>query len=304
VTGKSRVCLAISSFRNDENVLALIEAALSAAYFDEILVVDSLGTGAMAQAIEERGWSKRVRYENHPKNLGSAGNLARRLELAAERGHDWVYAINHDGEVDASVVRELVACGRSLRRPGAVHPLRFKTGRGLYDMTGRSALPLPFRGRRTRPAQETLEVYWGSSNGTLYALEPVRQGLLPWADLWMGWEDLGYGWLLHKRGYQQVLLTTVETRDSYEYAHHRAFGRTLTITSKPAWYAYYQARNLILVTRRNGQAWDHWAVVAGRVLLELGVTAALRPNKTTRYRLLARGVFDGLRERTGKWLVP
>ncbi len=303
-TRQPRVCLAISSFRNDESVLRLLEASVDSTVFAHILVVDSVGTGVLATEVERRGWTKRVQYINSPENLGSAGNLARRLELAAAAGQDWVYAVNHDGVVDPAVVSQLVACGESRPNIAAVYPLHYKTGRKEYNLTGRWSLPVPFRGERARPSPDTIEVFWGSSNMALYSLQPVRAGLLPWADLWMGWEDLGYGWLLHRRGYRQVLLTTVEAHDSYEYAQHRAFGRPFTVTSKPSWYAYYQARNLILVTRRARQPWTHWATVAGRLMLEAALTTAVRPEKRVRFRLLARGTLDGLRNHAGKWRVP
>src|SRR5690606_8974758 len=115
-----RVCLAIASFRFDEAVIALLESVFeqdNGDFFAEVLVVDSMGTGAVPEAIAANGWDDRVQYFDHAANLGSAGNLARRLELAAERGHDWAYAITHDGDVDVSGARSLLACGAA---PGPV----------------------------------------------------------------------------------------------------------------------------------------------------------------------------------------
>jgi GT2 family glycosyltransferase len=300
------VCLAISSFRNDESVIRLLEKALAAeaSPFAEVLVVDSLGTGRIASEVAARGWGTRVKYFDHARNLGSAGNLARRLELGAERGHAWVYALNHDGELGVEVVRALIDCGEALERPGAIYPLRYKVGRKSYDVTGRQALPLPFRGAPRPPTEPVIDVYWGSSNGTLYATAPIREGVVPWADLWMAWEDFGYGWALHRRGFRQVVLTTVQTRDHYEYVSKERFGRTVTVIDKPDWYAYYQVRNLILITRRNRQSLLHWLTIAGRIGLEVGITTAVRPRKMLRYGLLARGVVDGIRNRAGKWRLP
>lgn len=296
------VCLAISSFRNDESVLALLETAIRSEYFDEILVVDSLGTGALPTALAERNWTDRVVYENHAENLGSAGNLARRLELAAERNHDWVYAVNHDGEVDARVVRELVRWGEHLPDNfGAIYPLRYLTGRRRYDLTGTAPIPTPFFGPKRRPSKPFVKTYWSSSNGALYALEPVRRGKLPWADLWMGWEDLGYGWLLHREGYRQVIVTTVQIDDTYEYTE---MAPHITVAAKPSWYAYYQARNMVLVTRRLRAGLPYRAAATARILLEFAVTTAFRSNKTERYGLLIRGIYDGIRNRSGKWRLP
>ncbi len=311
------VCLTVASFRFDNAVIALLESVLEGEpkdwdtkggrecfRFNDIIIVDSMGTGNLARTIKQRGWSTLVEVFDQPTNIGSAGNLAMRLQLAADRGHDWVYAINHDGEVDLDVVEALVSCGESLDQVGAVYPLRYKTGRKMYDLTGTQKLPLPFKGTASKPSEELLNVYWGSSNGTLYALNPTREGLKPWSDLWMGWEDFGYGWLLEHNGYHQVVLTTVENRDPYEFVTHRFGGASFTVTDKASWYSYYMARNLILITRRNRQPATHWVTVAGRIALEVALTTALRPDKLNRYKLLARGTLDGILNRTGKIEVP
>lgn len=82
----SDVALVIATFRQDEPVLRLLEDAFNADNkhpFAKIAIVDSLGSGAIERAIEERGW-ERVTYHNADHNLSSAGNLAMRLELAAQ----------------------------------------------------------------------------------------------------------------------------------------------------------------------------------------------------------------------------
>ena len=182
VAGRS-VALALASFRHDTAVLQLLDEVLSgpdAGLFDPILVVDSLGTGRIQAAIADRGWTGKVVYHTADTNLGSAGNLARRLELAAAAGAEWVFAVNQDGEIRADSVRKMAQVGRSLPRIGAVYPLRRKVNKeGRYDFTGKSALPLPFIGEHRAPVEPLVDVHWGSSNGTLYALAPIREGLTP-----------------------------------------------------------------------------------------------------------------------------
>src|SRR5690606_23523370 len=195
-----KVCLAISAFQSDAAVAALLEqaAALVPDVFWRVLVVDSLGTSRIARLIQARGWTW-VTYHCSDINLGSAGNLARRLELAAKLDADFVYALNHDGHLSGPDVVALVEGARTVQRLGAAYPLRLLSKQdNRYDVTGVSRLLFPTRSRTKRPNTGLLDVYWGSSNGTLYALEPVRSGLLPWSDLWMGWEDLGYGLLLNR----------------------------------------------------------------------------------------------------------
>jgi hypothetical protein len=294
------VVLAVSSFRNDDAVLALLERAHAAPHpFRAILVVDSLGTGRIPAAILGRGWTDTT-YRSVDRNLGSAGNLQLRLELAAATGADWVYAVNHDAALVPETVAALLAVAEANPDLGAVYPLRRRPGRGgTYDLTGTRRFPLRYRGVKERPTG-LLPAWWGSSNGTLYALRPVRGGLVPWGDLWMGWEDLLYGWNLAEHGYRQVIATDAVFDDPYEYK--RAAG--VLITDKPSWYAYYFARNLILASGRTRLPPRIAAELAVRIAGEFAVSATLRSKRRERLRLLAAGVRDGLRNKTGKYVVP
>jgi GT2 family glycosyltransferase len=294
----------VSSFRSDDAARRLVEAGLAAGSpFERILVVDSLGGDTLATELSDHP-SGRVTVFSADENLGSAGNLAKRLELAAAAGFDYAYAVNHDGEIDFGTVRELVRFADTRPRLGAAYPLRWLVRRGRYDLTGVESSPLPMRGPEFLNTDSPLPVTWSSSNGALYSLAPVRAGLLPWADLWMGWEDMGYGGLLCRHGWEQYVVPTARVEDDYEYSPHRFLGRTLHLTEKPPWYAYYQVRNLILVTRRNKRPRRDRAVVALRVAQELALTTAFRANKRLRYKLLASGLVDGLRNRAGKWRLP
>jgi hypothetical protein len=301
----AKVCLVVSSFRNDKEIGGILHAvhALPEKIFDRIIVVDSLGTNAIPALIAEQGWTNVV-YRSSEQNLGSAGNLAERLRLAAETDADFAYALNHDGVIDANAVRLLVERALLINRVGAAYPLHYLPSRNQYDLTGMQALPLPFRGSGGLPDAEYLDVHWCSSNGALYALEPVRQGLLPWADLWFGWEDVGYGWLLERHGFRQVIVTRALFADNYEYQPHKFLGRTIYQPAKPFWYAYYNARNMLLIARRNNRSVGIYFIIAVRILLEFAMTTVFRNHKLLRYNLLLRGILDGLQNKSGKGQYP
>jgi hypothetical protein len=293
------VVVAIATYRSDDAVLRLLEPIFDrdgAHPFGHVVVVDSLGSGRIDEEARRRGW-KRFTYEVADRNLGSAGNLARRLELAATRDARWVYAINHDGALDAAMIARLARHAETLgEKVGAVYPLRHRSAIDRWDLTGLVPVPVPAIRSPWRPRGASFDVFWASSNGALYALDPVRAGLLPWADLWMGYEDLGYGWDLSRHGFRQQVLCDVVFEDGYEY---RTRGG-VELTDKPAWYAYYGARNLLLITRRARRGPATWAAALGRIALEVAVTSTLRPEKKKRLGLLARGVADGLRGRSGQ----
>jgi hypothetical protein len=301
-----KVCLVISSFRNDEAVARILSQVFASGEhpFCRIVVVDSLGTGKMPDLLRERGWHE-VEYRCYPQNLGSAGNLAERLRLAAATEADLAYAVNHDAFIDLDVVKILVEEARQIDRLGAVFPLRRMINlRDRLDTTG-DLLPLTLFGARpARALPALMPVQWSSSNGALYSLTPIREGLTPWGDFWLAWEDLAYGWLLEAHGYRQYIVTRARLNDDYEYREHRVGPFKLALVDKPSWIAYYQIRNLVLAVRRTGQGVPRTAMVASRVALEFALTALFRPEKTLRLRNLFRGLVDGLAGRSGKWVLP
>lgn len=287
-----KIWLVISSFHNDDAVIGLIEQAHSVAgeIFERILVVDSQGTGELPRAIRQRAW-RNVEYRSFEENLGSGANLAQRLRIAAEAGAEFVYAVNHDGEINAEVIRNLLAVARERTKLGAAYPLGYFMDIDRYNVTGTRELPFPAKLVKQRPEQRFIPVSWSSSNGALYSLKPAREGILPWEAMWMGWEDLEYGWQLQDSGYEQVIVTSALYRDNQEY-DPSAIGN---IWSKPDWRNYYFSRNLVLaVSRRRNTPTFHLTVLF-RILREALITLLIRDRKSSRLRLLLAGAVDGYR---------
>ena len=301
------VALAISSYRSDDSVLALLRSVFEAggSPFGAVIVVDSLGGGAIPEAIASHGWP--VTYINSDRNLGSAGNLARRFEAAAVAGARWCYAVNHDGEVEPDQVRKLVAHGESRPRVGAVYPTLLYANRGNRVESPRRTLTTHASFESEPPPVEAVceEVAWSSSNCALYRLDAVGEGAETWSDLWMGWEDLALGWLIGKTGWAQLQCRDVVVVDSYEYHPARLFGRTLYIASKPNWYAYYLTRNLILIARRSGGE----ACTPFQLLRRMAVGAGGRllvptPGRAAWFANFLKGIVAGMKGTAGKGPVP
>lgn len=300
----ARVVVAISAFRSDTQVIRLLESIFA----DEgctpaaVIVVDSLSNGSLRQRIEATSWP--VHYENAEVNLGSAGNLARRLELAASINADWCFAINHDGMFDCELVVALTRATGACAAVGAVYPKRVWLDRGgtsLKPHTHVFAMPSHTGPSGTLTVQE---VAWDSSNGALYSLAPVRQGVSVWADLWHGWEDLAYGWQLTSTGWKQYLCADAVYFDDYEYQRVSLIGRPLFITRKPVWLTYYNIRNLVLIVRRSGNGVQAWTFFAKRLAREILFTILFRDAKLKRLGLIRQGLVAGLMGRTGKGALP
>lgn len=298
------VALAISAFRSDEAVIALLRSAFgpATAQFGTVIVVDSLGSGEIAKAIAANGW--KVDYYDSEVNLGSAGNLALRFRKAAATGLDWCLALNHDAELDPIKAARLVDVGQSRERVGAVYPqLRFTSARDRLDRPRGGFGTVGLLQNEESADSGPVAVSWSSSNGSLYRLDPIRDGLDTWPDLWMGYEDLAIGWEYRRRGWAQLMCPSVVVDDNYEFQALRLPWRTIHIADKPAWYAYYQSRNLVLIARKSkGQAVSWWSL-AVRLALD-NALLIVRDQRMIRARLLWRGLFDGLRGRTGKGPVP
>jgi|SRR6202167_5168583 GT2 family glycosyltransferase len=289
----SRVWLVISSYQNDADVMRILDQVQSSGQdiFERILVVDSRGTGTIPSILADRGWHH-VLYRSYDRNLGSGANLCERLRIAAEGGADYAYALNHDGNFDPQVIRALLDAARFLENLGVAYPLGYLTTAKRFNLTGTRELPLPAILVASPPPDRLIDVFWSSSNGALYSTDPVKRGVLPWPAMWMGWEDLEYGWRLSDLGYRQVIVSDAIYCDNYEYKQ-RWLAKTI---DKPAWRTYYSFRNLILAVRRSRNRPLFYAAVVYRALLEFGLVVLVRDLKFTRLRSLWRGVLDGFTE--------
>src|ERR1700730_3272851 len=286
------VWLVISSRRNDEDILRILNQvhASDEKIADRILVVDSEGTGIIPEVLKNSGWND-VIYRSYDYNLGSGANLCERLRIAAAGGADYAYAINHDGYFDAEVITSLLKAAETVDNLGAAYSLSYFTNLGLYNLTGTRELPLSAKLVPSPPHAPLLDVFWGSSNGALYSMDPLRRGIVPWDIMWMAWEDLEYGWRLSDYGYRQIIVCNAVFRDNYEYTP-TWFGRTM---NKPAWRTYYYMRNLILAIRRSRNRPLYYVIAAYRFLLECGLIVLSKENKWRRLRLLCAGASDGIR---------
>ncbi len=300
----TRVCMVISSFRNDAEVLALVAQARELTdLFERVIVVDSLGHDGMAERVRAAAGELPAEYVSAHRNLGAAGNLKERLQRAANTGATYAYALNHDAKLDASVARKLVEVANARPNAAATYPLRRLIARGnRYDVSGLSPWPWLSRSQRKLPTQRLLPAHWSSSNGALYRLDVVRAGHVPWEDLFHGFEDIEYGWRLEAAGYEQLMVSDAIVDDNYEFASHGPLRLPIYLVAKPPWLSYYFSRNLLMASRRSSTA--RTAVATARIAFEMCVTVAARKNKLERLTNLATGVVDAVRGRGGKWKYP
>lgn len=301
-------CVAISSFRADQHVLRLARQIIQEKWtISRLIVVESLGTGELQSELKKIAPNIDIIYENHLFNLGSAGNLRRRIELANEYRADYVITLNHDAKVSFQNFQEL--CKAAARKPriGAVYPLRYLTERQVYDLTGVKKFCFKTFGTDKVPEQEFLEAYWSSSNGACYSTVPYRErGILPDDLLWMGWEDYLYGMQLFQGGYKQVIATRALTDDNYEYRRVRVPAGEVALVDKPSWYLYYSLRNRIRISLYSLKSPQITTLtLMWSVLMFLHVIFAKKlPGHVHPVRAYFVGILHGFLNRSGKWKYP
>ena len=300
------VAIAISAFRSDAAVISLLELIFADPHPEvrSVIVVDSLGSGMVAEIAAVRQWQ--LQYENVNTNLGSAGNLARRMELAAETGAEWCLCLNHDANWETDRLSAMLSAAHSLPRVGAVYPMLDHSPRDPRWEDGRRNFR-PSAGTRYSeiPTDEpATEVLWSSSNSALYSLTPLSEDIAIMSDLWMAYEDLAYGIALHQGGWIQLSCRSARLTQVFDYVPRRFLCRTLHIPDKPVWYPYYNVRNLILIWQQYGSEGVSLTTISWKLIQSSLRTLLLEDNKVKRLRLLYLGTRAGIRGETGKGPYP
>ena len=301
-----KIGVAISNYKNDDQVLRLINKITSEDWdIEGIIVIDSLGDAKFIKDLDKKVLRKII-YKNYDYNLGSAGNLLKRLSFAGEQEWDFVLTLNHDALVTKSTLEALIL-HTDIVSVGALYPSRYYIEKGFYDFSGTKEVG-PWRsfGPSDKPDQNLIPHIWSSSNGALYSLQPVREGIIPREELWMGWEDYLFGLDLKKAGYKQYLVCDAICEDNYEF-EEKNFGLfKIKLTSKPQWYDYYRTRNLWLIAFYYHRSFIRIFFVFIRTLAEtaLIVFGWERANKLNALQLQFQGFIDGVLNKKGKRDIP
>lgn len=300
------VAIAISAFRSDAAVVSLLDEIFTDSHPEvgTIIVVDSLGSGKIRETATERGWP--LWYDNANTNLGSAGNLARRMEISERTGAKWCLCLNHDANWDRDRLSEMLEVARSRPRVGAVYPILDHAPRAPRWEDGRRDYK-PSSGKRLHeiPSDEpSAEISWSSSNSALYAIAPLSEGVAVMADLWMGYEDLAYGIALKRNGWAQLSCREARISQIFDYGARRFLGRTLHVPEKPVWYPYYDLRNLILIRHQYGSEGIPRGAIIWKIINSSFRIILFEEKKWTRLRLLLLGVRAGLGGQVGKGSWP
>lgn len=239
-----------------------------------------------------------VTYLRTGANLGPAGGIAFAMEqvLAIARDGDLLllvddddpppYADSLEGLVrlfgrfgpDDRVAGVGLSGSRFDRRRGRVRRLTDAELDGIIDVDSVAGNQMP-----------------------LYRVGAIRASGPFDAQLFFGFEELDFGLRLHRAGYRLVVDASTIRRQRTDRGR-LGLGRRVPGRHLIPWRRYYSARNIVVITRRNG-GWT--GMVVAFVLVGLG--GSLRALALRQPRAAAstiRGALDGLFGRLGMTVDP
>jgi GT2 family glycosyltransferase len=297
--------VAISAFKSDKPIINLLSDIFNDFHdsISRVVVVDSLGSGEIESVCSINGWP--VGYYNFHYNLGSAGNLAKRIEIASQLEARWCLCLNHDANWDSGRLSAMLNAANTQSKVGAVYPVldhyprqpRWEDGRRSFAPSAGARFP-------KIPLEDSSEVLWSSSNGALYSTEPFKENIRVMSDLWMGYEDLAYGLALNQNGWKQLVCRKAVLSKVFDYSALSLPVHGVFIQDKPDWYSYYNMRNLVIIHNEYGSQGISFKALVFKFFHSGLRILLLESNRFSKLALHFRGTVDGFRGRVGKYDVP
>lgn len=290
------VCAVVVTYHPDLNLATRL--ARVASQVGGVVVVDN-GSGEEACARLRALAQGAIEVLFNGANLGVARALNLGIARARARGFAWVLLLDQDSEVEADLVRELLAAyaGCALRERVAVVGARF-----IDTRTGRDDAPR----RRTRAGGASGEL-WEEvesviTSGSLLPLTchamlgPFRE------ELFIDHVDSDYCHRARSRGLLVIKTRRTLMRHAIGAATgHRLLGRTRWTSNHSADRRYYFARNDTLMLREHGgYRAGGWALKSlARRLRECKRIVLYEQGKTRKLAAVLGGWWDGMRGRLG-----
>ena len=257
---------------------------------DEILVIDNGSTDGTSAMLAERYPS--VCVFRSEVNTGSAGGGQLALEQAVARGFDWFFAFDDDAfpqpeamEKTYALAQARLAAGEKI---GMVWMPFSDLGGWMWNGTKR---PVSLR-EASAGGKQAFQVDQIDLNMTLLSRPLVEKIGVPRGDFFMMMWANEYCLRAQAAGYTIVVMP--EVLCVHEHAGSTTGGE---------WRTYYQTRNhLRMVLER--RLWRELFWCLGRQARFLAATLLRGPTRVRRLTYRLRGMWDGLRGKTGLVIRP
>ncbi|WP_434289827.1 glycosyltransferase [Celeribacter sp. SCSIO 80788] len=309
-----RVAAILTTYNRCDSLMRSLERVL-AEPFDRVLVVNNASTDDTRLRLEALN-DPRLICLHLEKNTGGAGGFSQGVQAMTEGGLadcDWLCLFDDDSWPQAGAIDRFTALAPDLpARVGAVGGVVETVSGEICEMNRQGVNPfwqLPaflravFHGNRQgfhfadsvlTPAATPKDADFSSFVGFFLRRKTAEEIGPPEAGLFIYGDDVLYSLRLRKAGWRILVMPGV--RFTHDIA---TFGGDFVY--RPLWKIYYHCRNGVEIARRS----------AGPVIFPLallyyvaiwskrGLTCEAVERKTY-YRLLWRGLRDGLRGRRGK----
>ncbi|MFT4047583.1 MAG: glycosyltransferase [Solimonas sp.] len=277
----ARTCAVVVLFHPDADFGARLQAVLM--QFPLVVLVDNTPGGAVLPDMPVS-----VQVLRNGRNLGIAAALNRGIDLAIDRGCEWVATFDQDSELLPGYLERVVAVAARRAPKPVLVGCNYRRDRGTAPVHAAPADATDAWPRRTlitsgtfMPARFAREIggfredYFIDSVDHEFCLRARRHG----ADVLLTVEPF----MRHRMGKSGIDLFGV--RISFQH---------------PATRRYYLARNALLTIRGQGSRYPLWALrQIGRLAGEGFAIVFLESGKGPKLRAFARGLWHGLIGRSG-----
>lgn len=273
--------------------------AATSVQVDAIVVVDngsSLGTLTWLRRLA----SPRLTLIELGRNAGIAAAQNVGMACARKGTCDYVLLLDHDSVPGASMVGHLLAAMVQLQR--TCSPIAAVGPRYIDE---RQNNPPPFirvRGLRVVRCpclrdEDILEVDYLIASGSLVPITTLDEVGTMAEDLFIDYVDIEWGLRARRNGFRSYGVCAAGMEHDLGEAPIRFLGRNLPLHS-PLRH-YYHFRNAVWLYL-NADLPLQWKLVdAWRLMLKYGFYTLFARPRLEHFRMMSRGIFDGLRGRLG-----
>jgi rhamnosyltransferase len=289
-TSGKEICAVVVSFHPDPDFPARVNRIMREA--GALVIVDNGSEEAALRMLAELSREPGVSLELNGENFGVARALNIGIRRARLLGYEWVLLLDQDSELDAGMVKELIAAHASFPEPARLAVL----GAGFRDVhKPETELSNPLG----VPWEEVESVI---TSGSLLRLATFDR-IGPFRDeFFIDHVDSEYCFRARARGYRVV--KTRKPLMSHAIGastHHAILGIGKWTSNHSADRRYYMARNdTVMLKEYGGFRWGTWAFKSfGRRVRTCKRIVLYEDRKLSKIGAVAHGWWDGVRGNLG-----
>lgn len=305
-TSKQIVAAVVVSFFPDNEILIRLLTALSG-QVDHLILVDNGGGRDASDAIKTQGMA--IEYIDLGKNLGLGHALNVGFELATRLGVEYVATFDQDSAPSSDLISSLKSVHLGLKDCGvdcaAVGPVFFDrredAGRKTYfpfyfEKSGRICTAL-----RGEWADDIVEADALITSGMLVRADVWSKGVRYDEGLFVDYTDTEWCFRAREKGHKLFGCLSIEMGHAPSDAPPaRIFGLSFFRYSPLRRFYYFRNTVSFCLARYVSYAWK--IRLASALALRFLVNLMIDKKKLSSLKMMVRGVWDGLRGKTGEFV--